>query len=247
MIEEKILKLKKEFIRIKEMGYIKSTRKGVTGIGKTFEDLIGKKEDNLEEPDYNGIEIKTKRGYSASYTTLFNATPKGTVSLETQRLCAQYGYPDKVLKDKKVLNISVTIIPVLVAKKYIFYLKVDKSKEKIFLIIKDRWGNVLEDSVYWEFKILEEKLTRKLKYVAFVSAWPNEINKETYYKYYKIQFYQLKSFEKFIELIDNGIIRVSIKMAVFREGPKKGMPHDRGTSFELKHSHFHFLFEEIDV
>ena len=43
MIEDKIIKLKKEFIKIKEMGYVKSTRKGFTGIGKTFEDLIGKK------------------------------------------------------------------------------------------------------------------------------------------------------------------------------------------------------------
>lgn len=247
MIEDKIIKLKKEFIKIKEMGYVKSTRKGFTGIGKTFEDLIGKEEDNLEEPDYNGIEIKTKRGYSSSYTTLFNATPKGKTSLETQRLCNRYGYPDKILKDKKVLNISATTTPVLVAKKYLFYLKVDKLKQKIYLIIKDRWGNTVEDSVYWDFKMLEEKLTRKLKYIAFVSAWPNQIGNETYYKYYKIQFYELKSFEKFIELINDGTIRISIKMAVFREGPKKGMPHDRGTSFELKHSDFHFLFGEVYI
>ena len=35
--------LKEEFLRIKRMGYVKSLREGYTGIGKTFEDLLGKK------------------------------------------------------------------------------------------------------------------------------------------------------------------------------------------------------------
>ena len=32
--------LKNEFIRIKNMGYVKAGRTGTTGIGKTFEDLL---------------------------------------------------------------------------------------------------------------------------------------------------------------------------------------------------------------
>ena len=76
MITKELYNLKQEFEKIKKMGYVKSTRSGFTGIGKTFEDLIGKNEDTLETPDYHGIEIKTKKSYSKSYTTLFNATPK---------------------------------------------------------------------------------------------------------------------------------------------------------------------------
>ena len=39
MKTENLEQLKQEFIRIKNMGYVKGTRKGLTGVGKTFEDL----------------------------------------------------------------------------------------------------------------------------------------------------------------------------------------------------------------
>ena len=35
-------KLNQEFKRIREMGYVKSTRNGYTGVGKTLEALLGK-------------------------------------------------------------------------------------------------------------------------------------------------------------------------------------------------------------
>ena len=38
---------KKIFEKVKNKGWIKSLRKGDTGIGYTFETLIGKKEENL--------------------------------------------------------------------------------------------------------------------------------------------------------------------------------------------------------
>ena len=43
MKTKELEQLKQEFIRIRNMGYIKSTKPGVTGVGKAFEDLLGKK------------------------------------------------------------------------------------------------------------------------------------------------------------------------------------------------------------
>ena len=239
MLTKELEHLKQEFMRIKNMGYVKSTRAGVTGVGKTFEDLLEKEEDTLGLPDYNGIELKTKLGYSKSYTTLFNSTPAGV--LETQRLCKEYGYPDKVLKNKKILNISITTTPTLVANRYYFFLKVNYLKKRINLVIKDCHNNLLEDFVYWDFDVLKEKLYKKLQYVALINAWPTTRNNITYYKYYKINFYKLKGFEKFMELIDKGVIRISLKIGVHREGSKKGQYHDSGTSFELKSLDFKLI------
>ena len=42
MIDENIRKLQKEFKKIKGMEYIKTVRNGPTGVGATFEKLIGK-------------------------------------------------------------------------------------------------------------------------------------------------------------------------------------------------------------
>lgn len=63
-MNEQISLLNKKFLEIKKMGWIKSKRKGHTGVGMTFEYLIGTNENNFEIPDFNGIEIKTKRNYS---------------------------------------------------------------------------------------------------------------------------------------------------------------------------------------
>lgn len=248
MITEELIKLKKEFERIKKMGYIKSTRSGYTGIGKTFEDLLGKEEDTLEQPDYHGIEIKTKRGYSRSYTTLFGATPQGKKEFEIKRLRSAYGYPDLVYKSQKLLNTSVQAnCSTLVSNKFLFKLVVDHEEHKLFLLIADKNMNFIEKKAYWTFEILKEKLERKLKYLALVKAWPNTINGEDYYKYYDIDFYKLKSFNEFIKLIEDGTIRVTFKIGVFKKGERAGELHDRGTAFEIQEIDMLKLFDKIEM
>lgn len=237
--------LMNEFKKIRAMGYVKSSRNGVTGVGKTFEDLLNKKEDRLNLPDYLGIEIKTKLAYSKSYTTLFNKTLDGI--LVSQNLCQKYGYPDKEFKNKKILNISINAQQSLVANHYYFSLMVDYEKEKIILIIKDKKGNLLENNACWSFNLLKEAVYTKLKYVALVYAWPTTRKNETYYKYYQIKFYELKGFNEFLKLVEKGIIRVSIKVGIYKRGPKLGLYHDRGTSFELKDNDFYQLFNRLYI
>jgi len=48
-------------ITIKEKGYIKTHRKGNTGIGKTLEDLLGITENNIPGPNTAMIELKSAR------------------------------------------------------------------------------------------------------------------------------------------------------------------------------------------
>ena len=61
----------------------------------------------MEIPDYEGIEIKTRRTYSKSYITLFNAVPDGGKSLEIERLKNFYGYPYKRDRRYKALYADV--------------------------------------------------------------------------------------------------------------------------------------------
>ena len=52
-MEDKVLQgFKKDFLAIKEKGFVESHRKHNTGIGKTFEDLIGIVENNNALADY---------------------------------------------------------------------------------------------------------------------------------------------------------------------------------------------------
>lgn len=56
-----------KFKEVKSLEYVPSNRANNTGIGKTFEDYIGVVENNLDEPDLAGFEIKSHRGASCSY------------------------------------------------------------------------------------------------------------------------------------------------------------------------------------
>ena len=59
------------FHKVKAMGWVKSRRSNNTGIGKTFEDYVGVDENNLNQPDLFGFDIKSHRAASSSYVTLF--------------------------------------------------------------------------------------------------------------------------------------------------------------------------------
>ncbi len=52
---------RQKFQELKNRGFVKSLRKGPTGIGYTFETLMGLDENNLALPDIDGIEIKAHR------------------------------------------------------------------------------------------------------------------------------------------------------------------------------------------
>lgn len=62
-----------KFKEVKSLEYVPSNRANNTGIGKTFEDYIGVVENNLDEPDLAGFEIKSHRGASCSYVTVRTA------------------------------------------------------------------------------------------------------------------------------------------------------------------------------
>lgn len=133
-IDKSIKKLNEEFKRIKKLGYVPEVHSGYGGIGDTFESLLGKEKSDFCIPDYDGIEIKTRRAYSKSLISLFCSVPDGEVLFEIDRLKERFGYPDKEIKNAKVLY-SVVYGNKLcnVGKCYFFKLDVDKKERKIFL------------------------------------------------------------------------------------------------------------------
>jgi hypothetical protein len=69
-------KFKVKFAAVKKMGWVKSKRKGPTGIGKTLEQLLGIKENNIALPDLGTVELKAHRIGSSSLITLFTFNRK---------------------------------------------------------------------------------------------------------------------------------------------------------------------------
>jgi len=65
----------KKLIEIKEMGFIRTHRSGNTGVGKTLEDLLGIKENNIPSPNGIKTELKSARKNAKSMLTLFTKSP----------------------------------------------------------------------------------------------------------------------------------------------------------------------------
>lgn len=241
-----IKKLNQKFILIKNMSWIKSIRKGWGGIGITFEYLLGNNENDFEIPDYNGIEIKTRRAYSKSNITLFSCAPEGPHYHEIERLKDLYGYPDSVCRNFKVLNAIVSANKITkVGLFFYFQLKIDRAAKKIFLLVYNSKKILIEDIVYWDFDTIYTKVYRKLKYMALAKALVKRKNKEEYFKYYKLTIYKLKDFDNFLTALEKGKISISFKISVYRDGKYKGKIYDHGTSFNLSEENLLEIFEKI--
>lgn len=148
-MQKNIEKLKREFYKIRNKGYIRGVCNNYSAIGRTFENELNLPENNFSIPDYYGIEIKTRRAYSKSYITLFNAVPDGENLFEIERLKNTYGYPSKKDRKYKVLYIEVYGDRLNFGGiKYQYKLDVDHSARKIYLIVYNRYNKIIERSVY---------------------------------------------------------------------------------------------------
>lgn len=151
------LTLKNEILRIRGLGFIESkTNKGHDGaIGKTFEDLLGIKENNSRDPDYLGFEIKTQKQISKGPITLFSRAPNSP-SKAMRMLRDTFGdYRDDRFPNKKKLFTSVfasrwsEVYGVNDMK-----LNLNHSQKRIELIIKKN-KSLFEVPIYWNYKDIE--------------------------------------------------------------------------------------------
>ena len=240
-------KLKEEFERISKQGYIKGIYNSLSSIGRTFENELNLPMNKECVPDYYGIEIKTRRTYSKSAITLFTAIPDGPKPNEIERLKNTYGYPYK--KDKKYKCLYVDVYGdklTFGGMKYQYKLDIDRKNNKIYLCICDRKGKILERKVYWTFKYLEDKLIKKLSYLAMVNVWPNKKEGWNYFKYYKITFYKLKKFPIFIDLLEKGIIKIKLKIDIHTDNNNYGKTYDHGSGFSIQEKDIIKLFDKLD-
>lgn len=244
---DSIKSLNKKFLDIKKQDFVETKRKGTSGIGYTFECLLGKHEENFPIADYEGIEIKTSRKTSWGKIHLFHATPDGDYLFPIKDILNVLGYPDKDFPEYKVFNFSTN------AKNYTnigLYKKirvcVNRKKEKIYLIAKNKNGENLNLHISWSFEMLKKRIDLKLKYLAIVKADSKKISNVEYFRYNKIKYYKLKSFETFIDLIESGIIDITFMIGIYKSGKRFGQTHDRGTSFTINEKAIELLYDKYE-
>ncbi len=240
-MKEDIISLKKEFIRIKKMGLIKSLRNGSTGLGYTFEALLNKEEDQECKPDYGTIELKCKLGYTKAPISLFSCAPKKDNNPAIKYIFDNYSYHRYGnLNDIKIFAARVYSKFAINIYGYQFKSFVDYYKQQITLkaYYNERF---LEDICYWSFDVLKEKLIKKLSILAIIYGYPYYRSGIKYYRYLKMNIYKLKNFNKFLELIESDKIYINFYLKL----DERSIVKDHGVVFKIKKDDISELFDEI--
>ena len=234
----------RDFNKVRDMGFTESRRSNSTGIGKTFEDLIGVAENNAKEPDLHGFEIKSQRNLSGSYVTLFTKSPTMPKSANTH-LRMSYGSFDSEHPDVKVLHTSIFHgrynTHTAGAK---FSLRVNRQESKLYVLVQ-RDDGTIDDSVYYSFDNIKNALA-KIENLAFVSADTrrNAEGKEEFNFTSAIIYYDFISFENFLDLVEEGVIMYDVRIGAHKMGANRGKTHDHGSGFRIKKNDMQRLYRK---
>lgn len=248
--ENKIIDaFREDFIRIKKQGFVKSNRIHNTGIGKTFEDLIGIEENNYQLVDYMGfLELKSQRDYTQSMLTLFTKSPDFPSNANTI-LRETYGAPDKKNPVIKQLHTTISGLKENTFKGcWGFKLNVDPDKQKIFIKIKNLENNTISsENTYYTFQTLKCIVEKKCQNIAYVNAETKKIAGEEYFKYNSAVLLTGLSFEKFLKAVNQGIILYDIRIGAYKSGKNIGKTHDHGSGFRIKKDDISKVFTVTEI
>ena len=213
--------LKKKLQDIKRMRYVKSHRSGNTGIGKTLEDLLGIKENNIPLPDIGEIaELKSYRSDAKSMVTLFTLEPLPKGGDRDRMLLDNFGYSKRDNDRSKELHSTLT------CKKYNNQsLKLSVAKDKIRVQGKNRRLNI-----FWAIESLEKKFNKKLPALVFALADVRVIKGVEYFYFKEVYLLEDFDFELFKKRVKANAIVVDFRM-YYRPN---GSVRNHGTAFRVK-------------
>jgi len=249
--EKKVLgKFKREFHKIRSQGWVSSKRFHDTGIGKTFEDMVGVVENNKKSADYEDlIEIKSARELSEAMVTIFTKSPepRGINS----KIRETFGYFDGEYSDMKILHTTFSGHRFNTSKgKFGFKLAPDLNEGKLFIKIKNLKNKKIIDSInaFYPFDKLREIIEDKCKYIVFVRAKSKKVKGHEFFKFEKATLLFGLNFKKFLKLIEKGIIKYDFRIGVYRSGKMKGKNHDHGSGFRISKRDIRKVFKvrELD-
>ena len=225
-------KLKEQLEKIKAMGFVKTHRAHDTGIGKTLEDLLGIKENNLRLPDVGDVELKAKRIDSGSMLTVATKSPepKGINKV----LFEKYKYLDKEGK----YNLHSTVCG---SQKNPQSFKVVFEGEKLVL------KNKSKIAVYWPISIFDDVLKAKSDKILLAFAETKGERKTKNEKFHFTEAYLLSNLNinKFKSAVESDKLKIDIRIGVYRSGKNKGKYHDHGTGFRINKRDFLHLFDNF--
>ena len=237
-----------KFREVEKLGFVKSNRKHNTGIGKTFEDYVGVVENNIDEPDLAGFEIKAHREESQSYVTMFTKSPDFPTKANAY-LNSRFGSPYENNPGLNKLHTSMFASRFNTSNgKYSFRLINDRDARLLKIGVYDiNTKTLLDNTAGYTYDRLEKKLSKKLKSLFYVSAEREYRGNDEFFHFNKAEIYLEPSLECFLKLVDEGLIMYDIRIGSYQSGAHYGKPHDHGSCFRILAPNLRLLYDEHEV
>lgn len=212
---------KKKLQQVKKLGFVPTHRPGDTGIGKTLEDLLDIKENNIPLHDITGVaELKAYRRNAKSMLTLFTLEPLPKGGDRDRALLDNFGYSKRDNGRSKELHSTLS------CKRYNNQsLKLSVEKDKIRIQGKERRLNI-----YWDMQSVARKFADKLPALIYVLADTKNIKGKEYFHFNEAYILSDFDFELFKKMVKQDQIVVDFRM-YYRPN---GNVRNHGTGFRVK-------------
>jgi hypothetical protein len=209
--DKTLLELLDEFDKVNSLGWVESLRQGDTGIGYTFETLLGIKENNDKRADFKGIEIKCKgikEGVAAASGKI-NLFQHGPVWFGAQSARDRIRVLGKVGADGLfACHSQVRTTPNNLG----LSLDIVEADRKIDLLKR---ANALG---YWTFDTLEERLREKHSRAVMIKARSRKRKSSSVFHYEELTYLERPSIERFVRLVGNRSIVFEFLMSEKSDG-----------------------------
>lgn len=226
-LDKLISKLKK----IKNLGFVKTTHPHQGGVGNTLETLLEIKENNLRTPDLGEIELKAKRLTSNSMLTLSSKAPlpRGV----NRKLFEEY----KLLREDGIYKLYTTING---SKANVRGFKVKIDGVNLVLV------NPKNIEAYWLLEKLDDVLKKASQKIVLVLAETKGKFAKPSEQFHYIEAYLLSGLNlgKLQQALNDGKLKVDIRIGADKTGKAAGKHHDHGTGFRISKADYLSLFDE---
>lgn len=217
-----------KFKKLKAKGFIKTHRKGPTGIGHTLEQELGMKENNIALPDLKGAELKAHRSDQNSMITLFTFNNKCWI-MKPLTAIKKFGSKDK---DGRIgLYYTMSLKPNSAG----LYLDVEETK----ISVRHKSGQLI---VNWDLERLAKRFKQKIPALILVNAETEERDGIEYFRFTKARLLKGTSPDLLHEQFKLQNILVDLRLH-----DKGTMARNHGTGFRAYENKLIYLFEESKI
>lgn len=221
---------------VSKRGYIQTLRPGPTGVGMTLETLLGIQANSSTEPDFKGIELKSKRygGRPPTRSTLFSKVPNWKLSPVGSEL--------GLLKRRgAVVNGRLQLYHTLRAtavNSYGLVLDVDSNGGALRQNHIDSKKKAVTHDATWNLPVLHDALATKHRSTFWIKALCRGEAESEAFHYVEVEHTKAAKIRNFDVLIETGVVTVDYTLSL----KPNGKARNHGYLFKISPKDIDALF-----